>query len=240
VNAGQESKEGPVPLIAYHYAGKGKVYFVGTDSTWLWRQNVGDRFFYRFWGQAVRAAARKDPSEAKKSWLEVRPARVQPGEAADIELMAFDKEGAPLTARTQKVQVVSGGAVATVEVLADPTTKGRYTGKHKVETPGEYRLTFAPGGGTEPAEAKIRVLAPAEELRFPNVNRPALKLLADTSGGAVIELKDLTALPDRLQGEVALKLRHRETSLWDNRLFLILLAFLYSLDVGLRRLAGVS
>ena len=48
---------GPLPLIATHHAGRGKVLFVGTDSTWLWRQNVGDRFFYKFWGQAIRCSS---------------------------------------------------------------------------------------------------------------------------------------------------------------------------------------
>ena len=35
-----EGRFGKTPLIAYHYAGDGKVMFVGTDSTWAWRQNV--------------------------------------------------------------------------------------------------------------------------------------------------------------------------------------------------------
>ena len=59
-NPSVEGRFGKLPLIAYHYAGKGKVLFVGTDSTWLWRQNVGDRFFYKFWGQALRFVARRD------------------------------------------------------------------------------------------------------------------------------------------------------------------------------------
>ena len=73
--------------------------FVGTDSTWLWRQNVGDRFFYKFWGQAIRAVARNDKTTQKKSWLEVRPVHVQPGEAARVELMAFAADGSPRPTR---------------------------------------------------------------------------------------------------------------------------------------------
>ena len=69
--------------------------FVGTDSTWLWRQNVGDRFFYKFWGQSIRFVARRDEATQKKSWIEVRPVRAQPGEQAQIELMAFAADGSP-------------------------------------------------------------------------------------------------------------------------------------------------
>ena len=81
------TRYGKMPLVAHHYAGRGKVLFLGTDSTWLWRQNVGDRFFYKFWGQAIRFVASRDQSELKKKgWLEVRPVRPQPGEQVDIGL----------------------------------------------------------------------------------------------------------------------------------------------------------
>src|SRR5213078_2914143 len=101
---------GKQPLVAYHYAGQGKVFFVGTDATFLWRQNVGDRFFYKFWGQAIRFVARRDKNEAKKSWLEVRPIRAQPGEQATVELMAVAPDGTPRTEPTLPVQVAGGGA----------------------------------------------------------------------------------------------------------------------------------
>ena len=110
-----------MPLIAHHYAGQGQVLFVGTDSTWLWRQNVGDRFFYKFWGQAIRFVARNDKTTQKKSWIEVRPVRVQPGEAAQVELMAFAADGSPRTDPTLTVQVQAGGEVGAVEMTADPT-----------------------------------------------------------------------------------------------------------------------
>jgi len=113
-----------VPLIAHQYAGRGRVMFVGTDSTWLWRQNVGDRFFYRFWGQATRFTARREEKSSKKSWIEVRPVRAQPGEQAEIELMAFAPSGAPLTDAKQTVQVTSDGAPSDVELQADPTSRG--------------------------------------------------------------------------------------------------------------------
>src|SRR5205085_9973634 len=111
---------GKLPLIAHHYAGQGRVLFVGTDSTWLWRQNVGDRYFYKFWGQAIRFVARRDPAAQKKSWMEVRPLRAQPGERATIELMAFAGDGTPLGDKSLRVQVSDGKAMNTqVSLLAD-------------------------------------------------------------------------------------------------------------------------
>ncbi len=236
---------GKVPLIAHHYAGKGKVMFVGTDETFRWRQNVGDRFFYKFWGQSVRFVSRRDAATEKKSRIEVRPVRAQPGEAAGVELMAFTPEGAPRAEPTQGVQVQGGGSATTVELTADPAVKGRYTGKFTPSQAGEYRIVYnAPGA--DPVEARLRVVVAPEELRQPNVNRPALEALAarslgpDGKPGQMVELPEIASIAGRLEGESKFTELHREASLWDNQLTLLVLIFLYSLDVGLRRLVGLS
>jgi hypothetical protein len=43
-------------LIAWQTYGKGRVLFVGLDSTWRWRFKVGDKYHHRFWGQLIRWA----------------------------------------------------------------------------------------------------------------------------------------------------------------------------------------
>jgi hypothetical protein len=231
---------GKVPLIAHHYAGKGKVMFVGTDETFRWRQNVGDRFFYKFWGQSVRFVARRDAATEKKSRIEVRPVRAQPGEAAQIELMAFAPDGSPRTEPTQEVQVQGGESATTVELTADPAVKGRYTGKFTPSQAGEYRVGYSSPGSAESVEARLRVAVAPEELRQPNVNRPALETLAVRAGGRMVELPEIAGIGDSLEGQSKFTELHREASLWDNKLTLIVLIFLYCLDVGLRRLVGLS
>jgi hypothetical protein len=241
-NPVQSQAGGKTPLIAQAYAGQGQVLFVGADSTWLWRQNVGDRFFYKFWGQAIRAVARNDKTTARKSWLEVRPIHVQPGDPAQVELMAFAADGSPRTDAALTVQVQAGGEVGTVDMTADPNVKGRYTGKFTPKNSGEYRLTYAPDG-QEPVEARLPVAAAPDELKRPNVNRAALEQLAADSHGKVVPLSDLGSLADAeaFKGETTqIQRSPPPASLWDNWLTLALLVGLYSLDVGLRRLRGLS
>src|SRR5262249_60254195 len=108
----------------------------------------------------------------KKSWVAVRPVRAQPGEHAQIELMAFAADGSPRTEATLPVRVLGGDAADTLELTADPATRGRYTGTFTLQNVGEYRVLYEPGGGAEPAEARVRGLVSPEELRHPNVNRP--------------------------------------------------------------------
>ena len=86
----------------------------------------------------------------------------------------------------------------------------------------------------------MRVQASPQELRHPNVNRTTLEMLATTSRGQLVELPDLAVIPERLKGESRFSEMHREATIWDNWLTLALLVFLYCLDVGLRRLAGLS
>jgi hypothetical protein len=242
------NRYGKLPAVAYHYAGKGKVLLVGTDSTWLWRQNVGDRFFYKFWGQGLRFVARRDQADSKKSRIEVRPVRAQPGEQAQVEVMSFAPDGSPRGEPTLTAQVLAGDTASAVELTADTANKGRYTGNFPLPTTGEYRVSFDPGSGAEAVEAKIRVLDSSEELRHPNVNRPALQQLAGLTkdvggkdlGGMLVELPDLAGIPDRLKGDTKVAASHREATIWDNWLTLAVLVFIYSLDVGLRRLAGLS
>jgi hypothetical protein len=91
-----------------------------------------------------------------------------------------------------------------------------------------------------PVEARLRVSASPEEMRRPNVDRATLELLASTTRGQLVELPDLATIAEKLRGEVKHTQLRREASVWDNWLTLAVLVFLYTLDVGLRRLMGLS
>src|SRR5262249_54670225 len=144
---------GKLPLIAHHYAGQGRVLFVGTDETFRWRQNVGERFFYRFWGQATRFLARRDSAGGKKGWIEVRAHRAQPGEVAEVELTARDAGGKALLEPKLFVDVVGAGKKTQVDVTPDPLVPGRYTGRFTPAAAGEHTVSWTPPDGKEPIEA---------------------------------------------------------------------------------------
>ncbi|HEX5446307.1 MAG TPA: hypothetical protein VFW87_20940, partial [Pirellulales bacterium] len=244
-NPGVEGRYGKLPLIAYHYAGEGKVLFIGTDSTWLWRQNVGDRFFYKFWGQAIRFVARRDEGAKKKSWVEVHPARTSPGEPVEIELFAYRADGAPRTESKLSLRLEhdssssspgSGqGSVEMLELLADQGTVGRYTAKYVPAEKGSCRVVYDPGEGQESIDARLHVRPSAEEMRRPNIDVEALRQL-----GALTRANELTTIGSQLAAQPRTTRLNREASIWDNWLLLSVLVFLYSVDVGLRRLAGLS
>lgn len=235
-NASIETRFGKLPLVAWHFAGQGRVLFIGTDSTWLWRQNVADRYFYRFWGQALRFVARKEELVRKRSYVEVRPARASPGEEAEVELFAFTPEGVARQERKLSVSIWrEGAAPQALELASDPSTPGRYTGRFVPDGVGSYRVQFDPGGGQASVEARLHVAAATGELRQPDINLAVLESL-----GQVVRLTELDRLASLLRGEAERTELHREASLWDNWLVLLVLIVVYSVDVGLRRLSGLS
>jgi hypothetical protein len=235
-NPSVEGRYGKLPLVAHHYAGDGKVLFIGTDSTWLWRQNVGDRFFYKFWGQAIHFVARHDDKDAnKKSWVEVRPVRARIGETARVELIAIGTDG-PLNEPKLALRIEREGAAPdTIEMTADKSVAGRYVGKLTPKAVGNYRFIYEQSGGLGTVDAWMHVKHSTEETRRPNVDLDSLAVL-----GEVVKLGDLGTITGKLVGEAKTVELHREAPIWDNWLTLTLLVFVYSLDVGLRRLAGLS
>lgn len=240
-NPAVENRFGKMPLIAYHYAGEGKVAFIGTDSTWSWRQNVGDRYFYRFWGQMIRFVARKNDHDQKKTdSLEVRPLRAQPGEDAEIELFAYNADGSPRTDARLEITAAGPEGNESVELIPDVAREGRYTGRFAPKQVGEHRLLYQPSPEAKPIEAKLRVIPSAVELRDPNVNRPFLENLAQATGGKLLRMNELLDVPQLLAGKPQLVEIHREATIWDNWLTLLLLVIVYSVDVGIRRLMGLS
>jgi len=228
---------GDRPIIAEHAVGKGRVLFVGFDSTYRWRAHVGSHVFYRFWGQAIRRVARVESEAGEGDHLEVAPNRVEPGESAVIEVYAEDRTGQPR--RDARLDVrVAGGSVQVNETIAlNRVSNGRYRTLWTPAAAGTYTMTHRPATG-DALTSVVRVAPSGRELRQPMVDRDALGALADATGGALVEIDQLPTLAKRIKGEPTTITRRRETSVWDNWLMLVVLVGLYSLDVGVRRMTG--
>ncbi len=245
VLAGVRSSAGgpPLPLVSLHQAGAGTVLFVGTDSTWTWRQNVGDRYFYKLWGQALRHVARR-PGDQDKARLDAAPPRVAPGEEVAFTL----RTPTPLanaTVRIERIDAAPGAAAAdnTTAALAQdpdaPPGTPRFRGPWRPPAEGRYQATFDGPGG--PATAEFLVMEGIEEFHRPEVNRDAMEAFARNSGGRVVELDALSSIPPQLAVGVAAptRLRHQQ-ELWDQWYALALVAGLYCLDIALRRWTGLA
>jgi hypothetical protein len=235
--------QGKLPLISWHAAGEGKVMFIATDSTWLWRRTVGDRFFYKFWGQSLRSMAARDESGGAKSFIEVRPVRVQPGEEATIELTAFVDDEGKLREEPELVVAINGpGGSSSIKLQRDPRRTGRYRGSFLPTEAGKHAVSYTPPSGDpeQGAEALLNVMIAPEEFRQPQLNRATLAGLAQATGGSLIPVDQLASLERKLTGKTLTTKRQDQATIWDNWLVLVILVLVYSIDVGIRRLMGLS
>ncbi len=233
-----ETPDGARPLIAERRVGRGRVMFIGTDSTYLWRRNIGTHLFYRFWGQAIRHVGGRSVQGDDKSWLNIYPGRVEPGEDVSIELFAVSEEGKPLGSKRLKMQVQQGEMVKAIS-LSPADEPGLYRGRWQSEEPGQFRFSYSDARGQVLAGAVVVGHAGLEFIR-PDIDRDALGRLAEASGGGLIELHELAGLPGRLSGGPSTVTNKLEDELWDNWLTLVILIGLYCTDVGVRRVLGLS
>ena len=236
VNRTLANDYGQVPMVSVQRAGEGTALFLATDSTWHWRQNVGDRYFYKFWGQAIRHVARR-PGGKDRIRLEASPLQSPPGEETTLTLTGN------LSEPSVEISLERSGAAGertTATLLRDENFQGtssRYIGRVKNSKEGVYTATYA---HAEPqAAVDFAVLEGSEEFQHPEVNREALDALAAATGGAVVGLHELEKIPPLLKGETSFRPLRKQQELWDRWFVLAAAVLLYCLDVGLRRWMGL-
>jgi len=230
---------GTIVLMAEAPVGNGRVVWIGTDETFRWRRNVGDSMFWRFWGQALRTAARREDHPPDANWLVVTPSRCEPDSPVLVEVNLVDESKKPVEETLQKVTVTPPGAsTATVIELRPAGRPGLYAGTFTPDSAGRHELRH--GTGAEGMSAECVVSEPSRERAQAGVDREALRSLADLSGGAVIEVADFSTIPYRLTNTAVEARTSLEDEIWDTWPVLLLLVGLYCLDVGIRRLTGSS
>jgi hypothetical protein len=226
------------PLIVEHWAGRGRVLFIGVDSTYRWRRNIGSALFGRFWNQALRHVARSDQRDGDQTLLLASPARVETGEPVGIELFLADQDRRTAPGDDLIITVVGPDDATERVTLRAAGDSGYFSGVWRAKGQGSFDLSYR--GARETVNTRVVVTASGREHVQPTVDRPGLRALASASGGALIELEGLHELPDRLEGEATTLSRVVEDEVWDNWFTLMLLAGIYCVDVGIRRLHGLT
>lgn len=228
---------GAVVLVAEAPAGRGRVAWIGIEETFRWRRNIGDPLFWRFWGQLLRDVARRDDRPTDASWLVVAPAHCEPDAPVAIEMNLVDEAKQPVTAGPRTVTVDGPGGERTV-ALQPGARPGLWQGGFVPAAAGRYVVTH--GAAAAPLAGECIVAEPTRERARPDVDRDTLAALADLSGGAVVEPAALATLPGRLPDATVASRRVEEDDVWDTWPVLALLVTLYCIDVGIRRLSGLS
>ncbi|MFO0797396.1 MAG: hypothetical protein U0804_07945 [Gemmataceae bacterium] len=240
----------PMPLLAGHYFGKGYVLFLGFDETWRWRFNEADRFFGRFWSQAVYAAGVPRTVGTKLTQLSLDTTEPVRGKAGQVYARLFTKDFAPVTAdeveaRLVKVAADPNDAAADVPVKLSAVRGpgGAPTGEYVATLPfnaeGRFQLKVDPGNGA-PANLDYRVGLPPDDERAPGgMAEGEMRKLAEASGGRFYREEDLATLADQVKPQTVPFTSRTEYVLWNKWAFLLVVGLL-TLEWVARKFNGLS
>jgi hypothetical protein len=192
------SRAGLMPVVALQSYGAGQALFVGTDETWRWRRNVGEKYYTRFWGQVLlRLGLPRLLGASRLTQLATEKKHYVSGERVTISGRLYRSGFQPVidstVAGTLTINPDDPAAPAAdlkkeITLQASPGKPGYYEGEVIVTTPGVY--TFATDSDPS-SPLDFRVTEPRFEFGDTALNIALLKKMAETSGGALYREEDL-------------------------------------------------
>lgn len=240
------SGDRPMPLIAWHYAGRGEVLFLGIEETWRWRQDRGDKLTGRFWGQVVQQLGLPHLLGASRQvQLALEGSELTVGRPVAVKARLLDNTYAPRTEPTVPATLTylgnqEGDAAGerTLQLRAIKGQPGEYRASLPTDAPGRYQLKVP--GAPEPSALEYRVeLPPHHELETAGMAEDDLRAMAAASQGQFYRQEDLPTLPEKVEAKQASFTLRQEVLLW-NPLAMVVFVLLITAEWTLRKYSNLS
>ena len=238
----------PTVLLAEQRFGGGRVFYLGTTEFWRLRAS-GPDLFERFWTNLIRAAAEGRATEGDEpAVFLIDRAEVPVGEPVRIAVGLRDARGEPVERADVRVSVDGpDGASAPGSPLTlapVPGRPGRFGAAFTPSRAGRYGLTIDGDdvGAEADVTAEFAAVLPELELATVRQDVPALRELAEGTGGAYLPLADAAAaLPDLIEPRGrTVTVDESVRALWDRRWVLFLLVGLLGFEWLVRKLARLA
>ena len=234
--------DGKIPLMAVQQAGEGTSFMTMVDSTWQWRFRVGDKYFYRLWGQVIRSLTPHElPGATRLMRLTADRATYSLGEKVVLRARLLTANFHPVRQKdvTAELQRTDGQRFP-VKLDPVPGAAGVYSGEWLPPQPGAYKAVLqGPAGEKSESITNVVVEASSLELDDPQQNKELLQRLAATSGGKYLLWSEALRLPtlikDRHQ-DVETRVEHE---LWTAPLPLVIFTMLLVGEWLLRKKTGL-
>src|SRR5581483_144270 len=213
---------------------------------WRWRFNEADKYFGRFWSQAVYVAGVSRTVGTKLTQLSLDTPDPTLGKTGQVYARLFNREFQPLAAEGIEARLVKLDADPNdkdvnlpVELKPLPGQPGEYVAALPFNRTGRFALKVDPGNDN-PATLDYRVTLPPEhELAPGGLAEGDMRKLAEATGGKFYREENLHELPDDVRVQLAPYTRRTETILW-NKWAMALLIGLLTLEWVLRKFNSLS
>jgi len=235
------------PLIATQPFGKGRVLYLGFNSTWRWRRVLDGYYQRQFWSNVVRYLS---PTRVYQVVITAGGDRFNSGEKISIQAEAFDDEYRPLKADTFDVYMINEETGEEEKhTLNVATEKAEDGGQEQVKLIGRFRKTITasqtgtfvltalkgdPLAADKVAGKRITVELPQDEALRPEAEEATMQEIA-SSPENFLQLWEVERLgelipPGRLEAA-----RPRVREIWDSNLTLLLIVILLAAEWIVRK-----
>lgn len=238
----QNGSDGKIPLLAVQQVGEGQSFMSMVDSTWQWRYRVGDKYFYRFWGQVVRSLTPHElPGANRFLRLSADRTTYSLGERVVLRARLLTRNFLPVrrpevTAEMER----EDGQRFPVRLEPVPGAPGVYAGEWLPPQPGSYRGLIR-GADGQRGESLTRVVVEASsiELEHPEQDEALLRRLATQTGGKYFLLSEFDQLPQHAPDRRTEFRTPLERPLWGSTLPIALFGLLLTVEWLLRKKNGL-
>jgi hypothetical protein len=236
-NPARETRSGKMPVLALQHYGLGQVLYVGTDNTWRWRRNVGERYYTALWGQTMqRLAIQRLLGSSRRIQLATDRQNYMTGERVAVYARLYTSTYEPVQDPVVKgvfgLRARGAGRSTDVTLRSMPEQPGLYRGEFVAPPPGQYQF-FVEQDLNTPLD--FNVTEPRFELSEPAMNEGLLRELAQVTGGAFLREEDLYRLPELVAARTEGVKSPMEVELWCSPLYFLLLLGVVSLEWILRK-----
>jgi uncharacterized membrane protein len=184
-----DGESGQEPLVAVQRYGAGRTMIFGGEASWRWKMMLpaGDRTYDRFWRQAARWLAADAPDQVTFDPMAAVDDSGEVSIAATVR--DADYKAAPDASVVLQLERPDGRHEQVTPMLAD-SASARFTARVAAGDAGITRVhAEASRAGTPVGTADLPFLSGAfdRELADPRLDRRALSLLAEASGGTYLD-----------------------------------------------------
>jgi len=242
VNPRRSNAYGKRVVAAVQSFGAGRCYVSLVDSTWLWRWRVGDKHFYRYWGQVIRTLAPQEPPGGNR-FVQVNADRSEYllGDRVGLHARVLDAFYRPLRAKELAATLRSDtGHSVPLRLAAVPGSPGLFSAELVAERVGRFTVSVAsPENPGARASASFLVQSVALESQQPEMNEALLRRIVKAGGGSLYAPDELRRWAESLRAEDLVVRSETEITLWDSPLLLVLFALPLALEWIIRKRTGL-